>query len=356
MATIRVAVDNIRGIYSVDKQTLDSFASALRNAGHTVTTHGVGPNKIQTTMLSSSNACDLMIQVAGGRCLGTLIDFYTGIKNGYYHAKAGGFAYFKCWDPNWKAGRAGDDNFSWSMNLSKYIGKTLPEIYSMLDGKMFYGYGNTAEDCAKTFLANYNGTGSSTKSTMTMGSSALDLIKQCTNDWDKYGIEYHLQGDTLKINRTILNTDIALPSKYISNTSIIIKDHDGDTPNTLERNGRKYTIPRLVQRYGEILVEEDLPELGIQQMLNIARRGHGHTIDLQCLISPDYQEGKWVRLELPEYGINHEPYFISKATYDNDVFMSLTLDVAPPSRFVEVQEPEATDTESEEDEEVEEEE
>ena len=86
MASVRVAIDNIQGTSS-DKKTLESFAENLRQAGHTVTTHGIGPNKIQKIMLSKSNSCDLMIQVAGGKCLGTLVDFYQGIKRGYYHVQ-----------------------------------------------------------------------------------------------------------------------------------------------------------------------------------------------------------------------------------------------------------------------------
>ena len=199
MVSIRVATDKI-GSQSSDMQVLNTFAEKLRSAGHEVTVEGRGPNKIQHVMLKKS--CDVMIQVAGGKCLGTLVDFYKGIHQGYYHAKAGGFCYYKCYDPNWKTVKAHDDHFSRSGDLAPYLGKTLPEIYSSMDG-MYMGYGTTAEEIANTWLQAYSGTSAGTSSEGGGGGgSVLDLIKQVCSPWDKLGCELHFDGNVMSINRS----------------------------------------------------------------------------------------------------------------------------------------------------------
>lgn len=153
MSNILIATDNIDGGGSSDSDRLATAVSLLEQAGHSVTNCGVGPNKTQEA--SHSTTADIMIQIAGGKCLGTLVDFYKGIGS-YYNTPQAGFMYYKCWDENWKAHRAWDDNFSSEADLAPYKGKTLPEIYSSMPN-MFYGYGETIEDCVSTFLANWSG-------------------------------------------------------------------------------------------------------------------------------------------------------------------------------------------------------
>lgn len=154
MSNILIATDNIDGNASTDGERLAKAVSLLEQAGHTVQNCGIGPN--QTQSHSQSSPADIMVQIAGGKCLGTLVDFNKGITSGYYKAPQAGFMYYKCWDPNWQAGRAHDDNFSNESDLAPYKGKTLPEIYQSMPN-LFYGYGDTIEDCVSTFLANWSG-------------------------------------------------------------------------------------------------------------------------------------------------------------------------------------------------------
>lgn len=152
MAKIGLATDNIFG-NSTDTENLNKADQLFQQAGHEVLNNGVGPNKTQEA--ARSNPVDIMVQIAGGKCLGTLIDFHQGCGS-YYNAQQGGFLYLQCYDPNWKACRAHDDGFSKESDIQKYAGKTLPEIYAEMPN-MFFGYGETIEECVSTFLANWSG-------------------------------------------------------------------------------------------------------------------------------------------------------------------------------------------------------
>lgn len=334
MATIRIAIDNCYG-KSADAQVLATVAEKLRAAGHTVTTHGVGPSRIQNTMLKSSNSCDIMIQIAGGKCLGTLVDFYTGLGR-YYHANAGGFMYYKCWNPDWKAHRAHDDRFSSSSSLAPYNGKTLPEIYKIMGAnkKMYYGYGDTAEDLVKTFVASMGGSVASTDSKTPGGgggSSVMEAIKQVLSDLDPYGVDLNLVGDTLSVSATDPSTATKLNETMIVNDSVSITDYDASTPNV----NAKVKDDLLITRYGEIPVETEIKGQEEKILLN-AQRGHGHSIDLKAVTSSLLQVGNWVELSLDKLGISKRKYYITKSNYDEDYINSITLEPGPPSRYVEV--------------------
>ena len=67
-------------------------------------------------------------------------------------------------------------------------------------------------------------------------------------------------------------------------------------------------------------------------------RGHNHSIDLKCILGKQYNAGNWVKLTIPELGIENRPYYISKSGNQEERVTSLTLESAPPSRYVEVQE------------------
>lgn len=161
---IAIAIDNIRG-HGADSQLLADVCSKLQAAGHTVKNVGVGPNRVQHHMLSNTH--EVMIQIGGGICLGTLVDFIMGIKRGYYHAKKGTFLYYTAtWKTQqcdtWKATRAHDDNFSKSGDIKPYIGKTLPEIYGMHTDVLYkYGQGKTADELVQSFLTGSSGSGGS---------------------------------------------------------------------------------------------------------------------------------------------------------------------------------------------------
>ena len=344
---INVAIDNIWG-YSSDKQVLETFAEKVRAAGHEVRTFGVGHSEIQNPMKKSSNACDIMVQIAGGMCLGTLVDFYMGCSPGrYYHAKKASIPlYTKGWtkyDPEtWKAHRAWDDHFSRESDLQPYKGKTLPEIYNWRKEILVgWSHANTAEELAKMFLSNINGgtdgsgnTSASTGTTQQAGTTALDKIKEVTNDWDKYGIQYGLDGDTFKVQMTDITDFAVLDETAIIHNSVTYTDYDSNVPNTLKRGNTTIVDNKLVQRFGTV-EGKDIGEVTVQHAFQLNKRGYGHTIDLKCLISPYYQSGCWIRLNMPTLGIENEMYFITKATIDGNPYMSLTLAPMCVSRYLE---------------------
>ena len=348
MVSIAIATDNMYGT-SNDSKTLNSVISLLKAKGHTVTSYGIGPNKVQRNMLKKSNSCDMMIQIAGGKCLGTLADFHAGIKQGYYHAKTGGFMYYKCYDANWKAVRAHDDKFSPESLIRPYKGKTLPEIYNMMKPYCFFGYGNSAEELVSTFLNNYNGTGgnSSTSTgssgdasnTGNSGGNALELIKQVLIPYDMLGVEILLNGDTVKIQRSNPDKALSLNENNIVNNSISFEEYDPNTPNTLKANGKTVTDDRLVNMYGTVAGESK--GTWTEQELQVLKRGHGHSIDCKTLINPEFTVGKWVRAKIPSLNIDNL-YYITKNTLDDERQMGITLEPAPPSRLVEIKETSTT--------------
>lgn len=351
MATIALAIDNIQN-KAADRKTLDKVAELLRAKGHTVTTYGVGPNTVQRKMLSKSNSCDLMIQIAGGKCLGTLVDFYTGVKRGYYHAKAGGFMYFKCWDPNWKSYRSGDDGFSSESSLRPYKGKTLPVIYGEMKPYCFYGYGTTAEEITSTFLNNYNGSGDSSSSDATGGggSNALELIKQAITSYDEMGMEMLLNGDTLTVRKANMNNNTPLSKQTIVNNSISYEEYDPNTPNQVSTGSGVVRDERLIEMYGAVPYT-----LEQNQVVQATKRGHGHSIDLKTLLNTDLVVGSWVKLYLDELDLNGELYYVTKNTFDEEHVMGVTLEPFPPSRKVEITEETTEEGTTEEEETTEEE-
>ena len=336
MANIRLATDNI-GSAASDKKTAETVCELLRKAGHTVTYHGRGPNKIQGVMRSSSNKCDIMIQIAGGRCIGTLCDFYLGINSGYYHAKQGAFLYFKK-SFDWTVHRSGDDDFSTHpgtavyREVNKWLGHKLADVYQAYKGKVYYGVGNTAEELAKTFIANYGGnTTESTETAVNTGSTIIDLIKQVMSDWKGYGAELTLTGDTVNIKRTNPNTAAPLNNSHLVNNLISITDYDNNTPNKYGSVRDEY----LIDRFGVISLEkEEVNSTWESQVLQVAQGGHGHSIDLKVVLNPNFIEGRWVNLSLPQFNIYNRKYYILKTGLEDDKVMSLNLTPAPPEIYV----------------------
>lgn len=338
MVSIAIATDNING-YSADSKRLTQVVDLLKAKGHSVTSFGVGPNKVQRSMLKSSNSCDMMIQIAGGKCLGTLVDFYQGIKRGYYHAKSGGFMYYNCWNANWKAHRAHDDHFSSNASLAPYNGKTLPEIYPMMKPYCFYGYGNSAEEITNTFLNNYNGSGNSSNTSTTEGEGAgnnggngLELLKQVLLPYDLQGVEILLNGDTVTIQRSNPNKALSFNETQIINNTISYEEYEPNTPNTLKSPSKTISDKRLVNMYGTISAETS--GTWVEQELQVLKRGHGHSIDCKTLINPEYAVGKWVQAKIPSLDID-DLYYITKNSIEDERQMGITLEPAPPSRFVE---------------------
>lgn len=348
MATIAVGTDKIR-TPSQDNADLQKFCEALRNAGHTVTNVGRGPNSVQGHMLQSKNACDIMIQIAGGLCIGTLGDFISMIKRGGYHAKKGAIVYnMVANDLNaktWIAEKAWDWYYSMSV-VTPYVGKTLPQVYSEnSDVLVGFADGENIDEVIKNFLAVLGGKSSGEGEGIGGGSSILELIKQVCSDWDYQGVELQLNGDTLSVRRTNPKTAKPLTTSSIVNNSVSVSDYDSNTPN---KNGSvvdKY----LADRFGEIIVDEGLEDSDKEQILQIAQRGHNHSIDLKTILNADYNTGNWVSLTLKELGMENRKYYVSKASYQEDRMQTLTLEPAPPSIYVEATEVAEDDATTDED-------
>lgn len=333
MPTAAVAIDHIRTV-SQDLADLKKFCSAMESHGYTVKNLGCGPNRVQGHMLSHSY--DVMIQIAGGLCTGTLGDFIAGIKQGYYHAKKGAIVYHMIANPlnarTWKAVRSWDWGNRSMAVVTPYVGKTLPQIYSENKNVLTkFACGETIDEVIKMYFDGSEGTSESGK--VAQGNSILELIKQVMSDNDHLGVDMDLKGDTMSIKRTQPQSGVPLGENRIINNSVTFTDYDPQTPNTFNSAKDKY----LVERFGEVPIEtsQTVEKVDEAQVLQVAERGHGHTIELKCVIGADYVAGKWVQLNLPSLGITNRPYFISKYSYDEDLTPTLTLEAAPPSIYVE---------------------
>lgn len=326
---------------SKDLQRANQIADLLRKAGHSVTVYGWGPNRIQSAM--GSNKMDIGVQIAGGICAGTIIDFYQGVGR-YYKGNKGGFIFWNCWHPEWMVKPAHDWPPSKNYVITPYMGQNYESLFNKFKDKISFGYGNTVEDCAKTFLANLTGSSNNTDAAdvannTSKGSSAIELIKQVTDSWDPYGVEYILDGDTLNVKRTNINTAVPLTSAYIQKNTMSMNDYDSSTPNTLTRGSTTVKDSYMVDRFGQVKCTDDITNVPANQILAIARRGHGHSIDCKVVVSPDYQVNKWVKLDVSDvYNIKDSYYYITKASVDGTEFMTLTLEPAPVSRHVEITE------------------
>jgi len=335
MSKIVIATDNIDN-YTKDNTRAQKVVELLKAKGHTVTYAGVGANKVQRA--AQNGSYDIMIQIVGGKCLGTLVDFNLGITRGYYKVKQAGFMYYNCWDANWKAVKAHDDTFSRSSDISGYIGKTLPEIFKTMGGKLFYGYGNDVESLVNTFINNWMGnTSDSTSSAdfVQSGTAALDKIKEVTNEWDEEGIVYQLDGDTFMVSKANPEIYSVMNDNMILSNSITFTDYEPSTPNTLSRGGEVLQDNTLVERFG-VIAAEDYPNVSMNHALQINKRDKGHSIELKCLISPYYQAGNWVKLTCADLGLKNELYYITKASLDGSIYMSVTLVPFVPSKYQEL--------------------
>lgn len=338
MASILLGIDNIHG-YSADKQVLDEFASKLRSAGHNVQTFGVGPNVTQRA--AQSHSADMMVQIAGGMCIGTLWDFWYGCGRYYKVKKASIPIYTKGWTKynpeTWKATRAWDDNFSQG-KASAWYGKTLPSLYEEHKDKLTgWAHGKTVEEMANMFIKNIGGgtgnTGTGTQQGGGGGSSVFDAIKQVLSDIDSYGIDIQLDGDKLSIKKTNMNNYVELNENNIVNNSISFTDYDSNTPNVNNKTEDKY----LSSRFGKIPIETEIKG-SEKEILQMSQRGHGHSIDLKVIAAKKFNIGQWVQLTLEDIGFTKRPYYITKSNYDEEMVQSITLEPGPPSRYVEVTE------------------
>lgn len=348
MANIHVGIDRIDSA-SYDNNVLSQFCEKLRNAGHQVTSVGRNPSAIQSHM--RSNSCDIMMQIAGGMCPGSLADFSWGTRpGGYYHASkfcipiyTGTWHHYDKYDPKKYVltKRAWDDNFSGSLDLSKVLNKTWQVAANNIDRSIGFVEGKTVDELASNTIKCLGGKGTSTGdgSGTGGGSSVLDLIKQVCSDWDAYGVELGLTGDKLTVKRTQPSTAVPMTNADVQMNTVSYTDYDSNTPNSW--GGVKDEV--LVKRFGEIPLELEIEDAQKADILRVNQRGHNHSIDLKCVLNPKFKAGRWVKLTLPELGIDKRNYYISKCDYQEERLMGLTLECAPPSIYVDV--PEETEEE-----------
>ena len=358
MASIHIGSDNIT-TYSADKKRLATFCDIVKKAGHDVVNAGVGDNAIQGHM--KRHTADIMVQIAGGQCPGTFSDFEWGTAkagewgrtgDGYYHARKYCFPMYTAawsdynkWNPKtYKLPpNAWDDSFSNVACLQpikkKIIGKTWQQISNEFERCVGFVEGKNAEELGNGFVKLLNGGKAGTSSTGTGnqqggGGNILELIKQVCSDWDPLGVEINLDGDTVGIRRTNPNTAVALGTNRIQRNSVNMVDYDSNTPNVNGTVKDNY----LIKRFGEVPMDAEVDDANKAQVLQVAQRGHNHSIDLKCILGKEYNAGNWVKLTIPELGIENRPYYISKSGNQEERVTSLTLESAPPSRYVEVQE------------------
>ena len=345
---IAIAIDRIYDSGS-DLKLLNECVSYLKSKGHDVHNCGRGPSNCQNYMLN--HTADLMVQVAGGLCIGTLSDFCYGIKTGSYHAtKACIPIYSKPFDKTdpytyVPHGGAHDDNFSQRLPrewFNQFLGRTFPETYKKFSQYLYpYSVGATAQEMMDKMLggSNSNSTGGGQQGGG--GTSGLDLIKQVVTDWDKYGVTLDLNGDTLRVGRAKTSEAIILPEDVIVNDSITLTDYDSNTPNTVTDGSNTIKDAELVERFGTVNYDETIENKGkawLQDMYQVAQRGHNHQIDLKCLFDPQLHMGMYVKLNLPTLDIENKYYYVTKTSIEEESCMSLTLEPAPPSRYQEVTE------------------
>lgn len=340
---IAVAIDNCYG-YTSDINTLNKVAELLRAKGHNVTTYGRGPNKIQSAMYyTGKNRADVMIQIVCGRCIGTLVDFYKGTGR-YYNAPKGAFMYYKCWSSTWKAVRAHDDTFSRQSDIQPYLGKTLPEVFTIMKDKCSYGYGNNAEEMVTTWLNNFNGTGNNTNNTSTSTTSSdsengptkrklKDMYFEVIQDLNSQGVEMFQDGNMITIRKTRIDNYIEIHESDIFADSVTISRYDPFTPNVfVDKKGQELRDEFLINQVGEIKMEVD--EIN-NLTIPLNQRGHGHSIDMKVISNPNCLPGRWVKLFLPTFGIEERMYYITKASYVEKGFYNITLEPGPPKRILE---------------------
>ena len=226
-----IGIDNIHGSSS-DRAVLAEVCKLVEAKGHTVTNVGRGPSTVQNYCLR--NHVDVMVQVAGGMCVGTLADFCYGIKQGYYHAKKGCIPFYtKGWtkynpETYKPSGGAWDDNFSAGLPrswFSQFLNITFPEMYTKMSTYLLpFSHGKSASEIVEKMMG--SGTATSTGATGGAGggggNTAFDLIKQVVTPWDKYGVGLALNGDTLTVRRETTKNAPILHENIIVNDSISI--------------------------------------------------------------------------------------------------------------------------------------
>ncbi len=348
-----------------DKACADAFIQKVEAAGHSCVYVGRGPNVVQ--QYAQTHSCDIMVQIAAGKCIGTFADFVNGCKGTGYKASKFSIPYWKNEESvmTWKAHRAGDDNFSWRMDLSAYLGKTLPQVYQENSDVAIFSHGNTGEEMADMFLKNLGGGGgdTSTGNTGGGGTTVLDLIKQVVSDWDQYGVRIALWDNCVYINRATTNTfdrrkeedRVGAPvirDNVVINDSISFNDWSPDTPNFVDDTIHSMSHEYLIKRFGK--KEEKVPkqtdnnvhwETWMEDMLAVAQRDVHRTLELAIVPDPYVVCNKYVKLELDsvgEYGF----YYVHRLSMEDEHTMQLTLERAPPSRYMEKTETASVDLEN----------
>ena len=272
--TYIIGIDNIQG--GQDSTTLATVVKVVEDAGNTVINAGVVPNVVQSKAKSTS--CDVMVQIAGGRCIGTSADLCQGVSQGYYKAKRAMHAfaswtatrYITCEDlKGYKfKGKAWDDNFSNSSLLNTWLVKldgsqTFSEWATQDKVKQVFGWccANSAEELGKAILTESNG-GSSDEEGESQPSSIKEALKKLLAYYDGE-IECRCVGDEVIINKIPSPLDsrlVVAEGQNIVAGSVTVKDYLPEKPNKLVvthnfGDAIVYQNDKLIERFGEKVQE-----------------------------------------------------------------------------------------------------
>ena len=131
-----------------EKTWLKAIQNRLQQAGHTVTSVGVGPGKVQNYGLTKASKGKIGLLLVGGSDLGMFDDFQKGVGSYYHYDKMG--VLFNSWSGSqvgtmtcegiktYKLGRAHDDHYTSAKAMSKIQGQTAHDFFSKHSDKIFY--------------------------------------------------------------------------------------------------------------------------------------------------------------------------------------------------------------------------
>lgn len=339
---------------SEDKKTQSIIKKILEKAGHTVTLADVGPGNSQKLMGKKKNKGKIIVFLVNGADLQTYKDFYTGMKNGYYHTK---YCYFGL--QGWinkktctceaaktvKLKKASDDYSSKSFT-SDIVGMTTAEVCEKYSDYIAYACGASAEELGNNLVKAMGGETNST-SNSNSATSIKEALRDVLSGWDG-DVECFIRDDTVYVQK-ISDPSTAelslIESKDIFYDSVTVTDVNPSTVNYLKVIYDNHIITvqddSLIKRFGKISStisaknSKTLKEAQSFARLEWAklRRENGHKLECKVLGNSKWKVGKWCRVYLPSFNIDDYMYIIKVSQEDDDGnwVCSLALVDYPPS-------------------------
>lgn len=384
--------DDING---KERQYLSEMESVFKEAGHETLINGVWPNACQAYGLKSESKGKTGVFLVGGSDGGTYQDMVQGLTRGYYHYDVVWFAFASWTASTWITPedlknkplvRAHDDNFS--TDVSGFVGKTAAQYFSENSQYIKMAYGDSPKALAEMILrggGDNNDDGGS-------ASTIKDAIKEVLSNWDGE-VECRVVNDTMYINKIPEPTTVdsileLIEGRNVVLDSVTITDVNPDTINflTVTWPGGEDIILRdekLISRFGEKPLEleavkkievteteetsatdtitttdmattdttepvtetktttktEEVPVETYEEALHFAnlewvktKRENGHTLECGVIGGPEWQQGKWVKVNLPSFEEDLFMYITKVSHSETDSWdFKLTLTDYPPS-------------------------